>query len=325
MRVGGPARFFCVVKTIDELERSIYYAKENKLSFFILGGGSNIIVKDKGFNGLVIKIEIKGIEIIEEENNTLLIASAGEVWDDIVLYSVEKGLYGIENLSAIPGTVGAAPIQNIGAYGVEVCETLQWVEVFNTKEMKMQKISNPECKFRYRSSIFKKEKGKHFIVTRVSFSLKKEGKVKINYKDVREYFRDKNIKNPSLYNVRNAIIAIRSSKLPNLKEVGTVGSFFKNPIINNESFKFLKEKYPDIPSYPVDDSHVKIPLAWILDVICSLKGLKKMHIGLYKNQPLILIHFGGGTAQEIDVFAEEIEEMVREKTKIKIEREAVFI
>lgn len=372
MRVGGPARFFTCVKNTEELKEAIVFAKKNKIPYFILGGGSNIIVSDEGYKGLVIKMEIKGITISESTNYTnlqidtnkkeaLVTAGAGEDWDEFVERCVLKNLYGLENLSYIPGTVGATPIQNVGAYGVEVSDTIFEVHTFNAKTLKEQILKNEDCVFGYRDSVFKKEHNKHLIITAVSYLLKKDATVNCEYKDLREYFcmsestNDTNLQMTTnkrygvknydekitARDVRDAIVSIRKNKLPDPREIGTVGSFFKNPIISQEHYSELKKHYSDIPGYGMSESTndtnlqiatntndyegVKVPLAWILDHICGLRGIKEGAVGLYEKQPLSVVHFGGGSADEIMCFAKKVKKEVKEKTGITIEREVVLV
>lgn len=319
-KIGGPARFFCTISNQDDLSEAVAFAQEKKIPIFVLGGGSNVLISDKGFDGLVIKIEIMGIE----EQGDILLAGAGEQWDDFVEYAVNKGLYGIENLSAIPGTVGAAPVQNIGAYGTDAAEKIHAVSAFDTKERVFVEFSNAECHFSYRDSIFKKEKGR-YIITRVSFSLKRDGAVNTTYKDVKEYFVKKGITDPSLKEVREAVIDIRWNKLPDWKLWGTAGSFFKNPIICTEHYEGLKKAYPDLPGYPEGDGVVKVSLGWILDKICNMKGYCAGNVCVYEKQALVLVTKPGATSEEVIKMAQDIMKMVKEKTGIDIEGEVEWV
>lgn len=314
-KLGGSARFFVCVKSGEELKEALEFSKHENLQIFVLGGGSNILFSDNGFDGLVIKMEIKGIEW----NESKVIVGAGENWDEFVEQAVGRGLCGVENLSGIPGTVGASPVQNIGAYGAEVKDTISWVEVLDKKSGEIKKFSNVECKFGYRNSFFKTEEGKNFIITRVAFNLSKNGIPNITYKDLSKYFQNQN--NPTLTEIRNAVIKIRTGKFPDLKLYGTAGSFFKNPIISKEKYTELIIKFPDLPNYPWDNKNVKIPLAWILDNVCKIKGTNFGNVGFYKNQPLVIINLGNATAGEINIVANEIIKKVKEMTGIEIERE----
>lgn len=317
-RIGGPAQFFCSVKNEDDVQEAVVFAQMNKLETFVLGGGSNILISDAGFQGLVIKMEIMGIEFKDER----VIVAAGENWDELVGMCVEKGLYGIETLSLIPGTVGAAPVQNIGAYGSEVKDTVESVRVYDTVENVFKDFLNTDCQFEYRNSLFKREAGRYIIVS-TTFILKKNGKPNISYKDLREFFKGK--ENPTLLEVRNAVIEIRTRKLPDVKLVGTAGSFFKNPIITHGQANELKKNYPELPVYPVDDTYVKVSLGWILDHVCGYKGKTVGNVGAYKNQALVLVNNGDATAEEVLALAEKMKHDVREKTGIEIEMEVQLI
>lgn len=344
-KVGGEARYFCEVTTEEELCEAIDFSKKKALSFFILGGGSNILVADEGFPGLVIKMAIKSIffdEINGGKSNggerVEVTVGAGQNWDGFVSNCVAAGLYGLENLSGIPGTVGAAPVQNIGAYGVEVKDVIQSVRAFDTQKNAFTELEKNECAFEYRDSIFKKENGR-YIVTAVVFILKKDGAPNILYKDLKEFFAgtvpaDADASAPTLAAVRRAVLAIRARKLPDVTvpdALGTAGSFFKNPIISSAHYADLKIKYSDMPSFPAptpagaSGSFVKVPLAWILDHVCGYKGSTKGNVGIYANQALVIVNLGAATAQEIKSFAAEITMNVKEKTGIIIEPEVQYI
>ncbi len=324
-RIGGNAQFFCSVKNENELAEALTFSKEKKLPFFILGGGSNILISDKSFAGLVIKMEMKGTEFIPDENGNMRVTvAAGENWDDIVGKCVKKGFYGLETLSLIPGTVGAAPVQNIGAYGAEVKDTIDVVRAFDVTAGKFVTVSNVDCHFEYRDSIFKKNPGK-WIITSVTFILKTAAQPVTEYKDVKDYFSKKGIEKPTLEEVREAVIFIRTNKLPDVTKIGTAGSFFKNPFVSHAKAHELKALYPDMPLFPVDDKQVKVPLGWILDHICDYKGISKGNVGTYKNQALVLVNNGNATAEEIKSFAQELIDVVKEKTGVDVEPEVQYV
>ena len=342
-RIGGAARFFAQVRSVDDVLAAVTFVEGKKVSgenlpIFVLGGGSNVLISDEGFNGLVIKNEIKGIS--EEDagagNGAALariVAGAGENWDALVKYTVEeKSLYGLENLSLIPGTVGAAPVQNIGAYGQEVKDTIEWVEVYNPSTRKIERVSNADCRFDYRDSVFKHAR-KDNIILRVSFLLKKQGQLSTDYKDVQKYFAEMKAE-PSLCGVREAIIKIRTAKLPDIAKVGMAGSFFKNVTIPKADYEKLLIKYPTMPAFstsaaktanPAANQMVKLPTAWILDNVCGFKGARRGNVGVYKNQALVLVNFGQGTASEIKALAGEMIACVKEKTGITISPEVEFV
>ncbi len=332
-KIGGNARFFVAVKSIEELQEAVSFARSQQLSIFILGGGSNVLMSDNGFLGLVIKIEIMGIERVEKSSETYeLIAGAGEEWDGFVEYAVKEGLHGLENLSYIPGNVGAAPVQNIGAYGSEVKDTLLWVEALNNETGQLQKFSNEQCQFAYRDSFFKKSEGKKYTIVRVAFLLSKKGTLNTHYKDITEYIKSNVVTDISLRSVRDIVVSIRKAKLPDVKEVGTAGSFFKNPIISKAQYEKLLIKYPELPSYPMKTTieyatgdNIKVPAAWILDTVCGFKGFREGEVGVYKNQALVLVNFGNAKAQNIIELAEKMIACVKEKTEIELEKEVQII
>ena len=331
-KIGGKADYFCSINNEKELLEALKFAREKKLKVFILGGGTNVLAGDKGFRGLVIKIELKGHRVLSDKHSVstgdvLLIAEAGENWDNLVETAVARGLWGIENLSGIPGTVGAAPVQNIGAYGCELSDVLEWVDVIDTRTCKTKRLSTRECELDYRESVFKRPKGKYFVVLRVAMRLQKEGKPNLEYKDLKEYFKNKS--QLSLQEIRDAVLEIRSKKFPDTAKIGNAGSFFKNPVVSEKKFLELKKKYPNIPSFPFaafasnspDSYRVKVPLAWILDKICNLKGFSRGSAALWEKQPLVLANTGGASAKDVKKFAEEIAKCVSSKTGIKLEWE----
>ncbi len=319
-KIGGNAQFFCVIKSEDDIVKACKFAKENKLAVFILGGGSNILVSDKGFAGLVMKMEMKGIEFDGER----VAVKAGEDWDNFVGETVKRGLHGLENLSLIPGTVGAAPVQNIGAYGSEVKDTIVSVRVFDMEKMEFRDFSNDECRFEYRNSFFKINPGQYIIIS-IIFDLKKTSQTNIDYKDIKEYFLIKGVSRPTLDEVREAVIHVRTNKLPDVRVLGTAGSFFKNPIISHAQANELKKRFPELPVYPFDDESVKVSLAWILDHVCGYKGVDRGSVGTYKNQALVLVNNGGATANEIKSFAHELARAVQEKTGIEVGAEIQYV
>ncbi len=269
------------------------------------------------------------------EESLIVTVGAGESWDGLVAQAVERGLWGIENLSGVPGSVGAAPIQNIGAYGTEVKEVTLWVEVFDINTGEIKKLTSEECEFGYRDSIFKHAEGKPFVVTRVAFRLRKNGTPNLTYKDLRESFKlevlsskeeqERRLKEITISEIRKRVIEIRSNKFPDLKEFGTAGSFFKNPIISTEKFSELKRTYPNLPGFELRTSNlelrIKVSLAWVLDNICGLKGFEKGNVKLFEKQPIVLVQNGSASSEEIEAFAKEIIANVKEKTGIEVEWE----
>ncbi|HEY0908370.1 MAG TPA: UDP-N-acetylmuramate dehydrogenase [Candidatus Paceibacterota bacterium] len=334
LKIGGPARYFCAVTSEAELEEALAFAKSKSVRIFILGGGSNVLVGDPGFNGLVIKMEMKGIEFEKSTDgkSVLVTVAAGEAWDDLVAKTVEKGAWGLENLSLIPGTVGAAPVQNIGAYGTEVMNVIESVRAIDTESGAARVFSNAECGFTYRDSIFKRAEYKKYVIVSVSFSLSLSPAPNFRYKDIKEYFAAKKIASPTQLDIRNAVIEVRTAKFPNLGEVGTAGSFWKNPIIPRAQFESLALRYPGIPAFPAnapagsrevgaDESTVKIPLAWVLDSVCGLKGFALGKAFLFSRQPLVLVAEHSATSTDVDRLAAHVADIVLRKTGIIIEKE----
>ncbi len=325
-RIGGKAQYFIPIQSKDQLTEAVTFVCEKKLPWFVLGEGSNILVSDDGFAGAVFKMEIRGVEWNTISGGCVeVVVGAGERWDDVVALSVERGLFGFENLSGIPGTVGASPVQNIGAYGKEIKDMFSWVEVFDTESMIFKIFQAQDCKFGYRDSIFKQNEGKKYIITRVAFILSLGGVSDISYKDLKDFFAQNNKLNPSTKEVREAVLAIRKSKLPDLSIFGTAGSFFKNPIISTDHHDMLKGMFPTMPSFDTQDGKKKIPAAWILDYVCKYKGYRAGNVGVYEHQPLVLINFSNGTAQEILELAESMRACVKKNTHINLETEVVML
>ena len=332
LKLGGKARYFAIASSLEELRESLSSAREKKLPAFVLGGGSNLLVSDSGFRGLVVKMSIIGATFEKKGSQAYVTAWAGENWDELVAKTVEWGAWGLENLSYIPGTVGASPVQNIGAYGTEVMNVVESVRAVDATTGKEKEFTNAECGFTYRDSIFKKTEYKKYIIVSVTYKLSLTPAPNLLYKDIKEYFAKKGAINPTQLDIRNAVIEIRKGKFPDLNEVGTAGSFWKNPIICREHYEGIKKLFPLIPSFPAtapagtrevyaSEEVVKVPLAWILDNICGLKGYAKGNVALYQKQPLVLVAHKGATAAEVLAFESEIAAKVKEKTGIIIERE----
>lgn len=323
LKVGGPARFFVRIKNKEDLLEAFDFISKNKLSFFILGGGSNVLAPDAGFAGAVLKIEIEGVLVKEKEGDQILLeVGAGESWDALVEFASENNFWGIENLSGIPGTVGASAIQNIGAYGTEAKDVIGVVEVFDPKTGEVKILKNTECSFGYRDSLFKKEEHKDLVVTKVFFELSKLPKPNILYKDLKAAFPDGN---PDIRDIRKTVIEIRKKKFPDLSIYGTAGSFFKNIITSNEEFAHMQKKFPEVVAFDFTPGKKKISSAWILDKVLGLKGAREGEVGLFPEQALVLVNFGNATSSEIKNFTAKIKKEVREKTGLLIEEEVVMI
>ncbi len=287
-----------------------------------LGGGSNILFT-KDFDGVVVKLNTSEIKIVSETDDIVYIrAEAGVEWDSLVEYSVNKGLNGIENLSYIPGTVGAAPIQNIGAYGVEVKDIIESVDVILLDDLEERTLINADCIFGYRNSIFKNELKNKFIITSVLFKLSKKGNLNFEYFPLKEFFSGK--ENITSQDVRSAVISIRKSKLPEPSKLGNAGSFFKNPIISKEKFDNLETKYNDLNGYPEANLRVKISAGWLIEK-CELKGKRIGNVGVHEKQALVIVNYGNATGDEIVEFSKMIERKVEEKFGVKIINEVNII
>jgi len=317
------SKFFIEIKKEEDLKNlftSLEFKNNEKL---FLGGGSNILFT-KNFDGIVVLNKLKGIEIISEDNDHVFIKSmGGELWHDLVTFVVERGYWGIENLSLIHGTVGAAPIQNIGAYGTELKNILESVEAYDITTGEKKVFSNEECKLGYRDSIFKNElKGKYFISV-VIFKLNKMPNLNISYKILKDYFEKNNIEAKSVKDISNAVINIRQSKLPNPKILGNAGSFFKNVYVDSKKLAELKLEYPDVPSFE-EDGEIKIPAGWLIEK-CGWKGKRVGNVGVHDKQALVLINYGGASGEEIKNLAEQIIDSVFEKFGLKLEAEVNIV
>ncbi len=317
------AKSFVSVSSLKQLKTII---TENK-NVFILSGGSNILLT-KTITEPVIQLNTKGIEILDNksENNTVFIkVQAGENWHDFVVWCIENDFGGLENLSLIPGNIGTSPIQNIGAYGRELKDVFFELEALKISTNEIITFNKEVCKFGYRNSFFKNEgKGKYIIVN-VTFKLTKDHhKLNIDYGAIQTELENNKIDNPSIKDVSNAVIAIRQSKLPDPKEIGNSGSFFKNPVISKAHFENLKVTYPKIPFYLLPDNLVKIPAGWLIEQ-CGFKGKRYGDAGVHKNQALVLVNYGNATGEEILDLAKKIQKTVLTKFNIPVEMEVNII
>ncbi len=322
--IEAKAHFFVEVQNKDELINILLNNDFKDMPKFILGGGSNILLT-KDFEGLVIKINIKGIEKIKEDAESVWVrAGAGENWHEFVLYCLENGWNGVENLSLIPGTVGAAPMQNIGAYGVEIKEVFDSLVAVNRANGELQTFSKEACQFGYRESIFKNEVKNQYVIVNVTFRLSKKANFNISYGAVAQTLASMGVTALTAKAISQAVIKIRQSKLPNPEQIGNAGSFFKNPEISKEQFDVLKAIYPAIPNYPVGEQTVKVPAAWLIEQ-CGWKGKRIGNTGSHKDQALVLVNYGGATGQEIQALAEQIQQSVLEKFGIHLNMEVNII
>jgi len=313
------AHFFTSISQLNEVEALVKWCDTTKTPFLVLGSGSNVLFTHE-YEGIVAKMEIKGLKKLSEAaGEVTLQVGAGENWHHFVSYCVQKGWGGLENLSLIPGTVGASPIQNIGAYGVEVQECIKEVEAFDTHTKQWVALSNQTCAFGYRTSLFKKNPSR-YIITNIQFILQKQPKLKTDYGAIREVLHEKGIKHPSLADVAAGVTQIRTSKLPDPKILGNAGSFFKNPTVNISIFKALEQKFPNIVAYPISDDTYKIAAGWLIES-AGWKGIRKGNVGCYEKQALVIVSYGIISGKEIYDFSEEIISDVYKKFGIRLERE----
>ena len=292
----------------------------------ILGGGSNVLFLSD-FKGTVLLNNIKGKEIISEDDCQITLKiKGGENWHELVMWAVEKGYGGIENLALIPGKVGTAPIQNIGAYGAEVKDVIKEVHTINMKTCVPKIFQHNECDFDYRHSIFKlpENKGKYFINAVVIQLQKKHYQSNLDYGAIRTILQEQKIESPTVKNIAEAVITIRQSKLPDPKKVGNAGSFFKNPVIDKNLFEKLFQKYPKMPHYLLSDNKIKIPAGWLIDQT-GFKGKRFGNVGVHNKQALVLVNYASGTGQEIKTLSERIIKAIQEKYQIKLQAEVNFI
>ena len=310
------AKLFYEFKDKTSLQKILKREDLKNENILILGGGSNILFS-KNYDGLVLKNGILGINIISETNNHVEVeVGAGENWHEFVLWSIKNNLSGIENLALIPGLVGASPIQNIGAYGMEVKDTITNVKFIDIKSGFEKSLNNKDCNFQYRSSIFKKELKNKTIITEVTFKLSKIDLNIIKYGAIKSELRSLNIE-PSSKAICQAVINIRSRKLPNPKKLGNSGSFFKNPIIANNKYKHLKKKFPDLVAYKESNTLMKIAAGWLIEK-AGWKGFKDKNVGVYKNQALVIVNHGNASGQDIIDLSKKIQESIFQKFQIEI-------
>lgn len=318
--ISAKAKYFYAFKNIDELTNILHHIKLNKLTYIILGGGSNILFT-KDFDGIVLKNEIAGIEKVKESSQKVFFkVGAGENWHQFVLHTVNQNLGGLENLSLIPGTVGASPMQNIGAYGAELKDTFVELTALYIETLILEPFYNTDCEFGYRESVFKKKLKDKYIIVDVTFALEKNPKLNIGYGAIKEILSTMNVEIPTVKNVSEAICSIRSSKLPDPAEIGNAGSFFKNPEIDKVLFKQIYSKNKDMPHYNLPNKKVKIPAAWLIEQ-CGWKGKQIGEYGVHKNQALVLVNYGNASGNEILELSESIKSTVKEKFNIKLETE----
>ncbi|MDP9961036.1 UDP-N-acetylmuramate dehydrogenase [Chryseobacterium lathyri] len=323
--VDAKSKYFTEVQTLEQLRDAIKYSKDHHLQILFLGGGSNILMT-KDFDGLAIKLSLKGISEEDlNEDEVLVTAKAGENWHEFVMYSLEKNYGGLENLSLIPGNVGTSPMQNIGAYGTEIKDVFVSCTVLDLENLELKTFNIEECRFGYRDSVFKQKGKGRYVILEVSFKLtKKNHHIKTEYGAIKAELENLGITHPTIQDVSKAVINIRQSKLPDPKETGNAGSFFKNPTIPLTQFEDLKLKFENIPGYPNGDV-VKVPAGWLIEQ-CGWKGKQIGNAASHKLQALVIVNAtGSATGKEIFDFSTEIIHSVKEKFGIELEREVNII
>ncbi len=313
------------IEVTSEPELQNVLSQNPTRELFVLSGGSNMLLT-KNLETLVVHIAIKGITVLKQAKNTVFLSvNAGENWHDFVQYCIKNNYGGLENLSLIPGYVGSAPIQNIGAYGVELKDTFESCEAIHITTGKKHIFSNKDCKFGYRNSVFKSEVKGKYIITNVTFKLtQNEHILNTSYGAIENALRDKNISTPTIKDVSEVVIQIRKSKLPDPSEIGNSGSFFKNPIISSAQFLDLQKSHPDIPSYKIDEQNIKIPAGWLIEQ-CGFKGKRWGDAGVHKKQALVLVNYDNATGKEILTLSQKIQKEIQHRFNIKLETEVNII
>lgn len=314
------SKYFVEVDSLNEIvaltNDAIFQNNDN----LILGGGSNILFT-KNYNGIIVKNNLKGIEIVEETNEHVIIkTAAGEVWHQFVLFCINNNYAGVENLSLIPGCVGASPMQNIGAYGLEIKDVFHSLEAYHLKEKMLVEFNLSDCEFGYRESIFKRKFKNQFIITSVTFKLNKKPDFKISYGAIEQQLKAMKVKELTIKAISDAVIAIRSSKLPNPAELGNAGSFFKNPEISLEKYKSLKSEFNDVVAYDVANGNKKLAAGWLIEQ-CGWKGYRKNDAGCHSKQALVLVNYNSATGKEVYDLSTKIVESVYDKFGVMLERE----
>ena len=318
------ARYFVTINSVDQLRKVLEDHTGKQDPVLILGGGSNILFVDD-YPGLVINVNITGIEVVDEnEKNIMVRAGAGENWHGLVQYCVERNWGGIENLSLIPGKTGAAPIQNIGAYGVELKDVFVSLEALEIDTGILHTFKKEDCGFGYRESIFKREYKGRFVITSIVLALSKQPEVQTSYGAIEDKLKEKGIENPTIRDISNIVIEIRNSKLPDPSDLGNAGSFFKNPVVDKGFYDKIREQYPDVPGYPVNESKIKVPAGWLIEQT-GWKGRIKGNAGTYRQQALVIVNHGGATGREILKLANEIKASVVNQFGIELVPEVNII
>jgi UDP-N-acetylmuramate dehydrogenase len=332
-RIGGPARWFAEAASEDDIAAGIAFAVERQLPLFVLGGGSNLLVSDSGFPGLVLRIALRGISSSQQNGRVIVSAAAGEDWDGLVAYAVAMDCAGVECLSGIPGTVGGTPVQNVGAYGQEVSQTIVTVRAFDRKTAQFVDLAASACGFSYRRSLFNTTQRDRYVVSRVEYALNEHGPANFAYADLARHFVARNVLSPTLLEVRDAVRSIRAQKgmllMPDDPDCRSAGSFFKNPIVPVAALDSLAQELgverQRIPAYPAQDSEVKLSAAWLIERAGFPKGYVLGKAGISSRHTLALINRGGASAAEIIALRDRIAETVASRFAIRLEPEPVWL
>ncbi len=332
-QIGGPARWFAEAASEDDIAAGIAFAAERRLPLFILGGGSNLLVSDAGFSGLVLRIALRGITCIGENGRPIISAAAGEDWDGLVAYAVAAGLAGVECLSGIPGTVGGTPVQNVGAYGQEVSQTIVTVRAFDRKTGQFVDLPASDCGFSYRRSIFNSTQRDRYVVSRVHYALHKDAPASFVYADVARYFAARNVTAPTLVEVREAVRSIRAQKgmllMPGDADCRSAGSFFKNPVVPASVVDSLAQDLgvdkQSIPAYPAPQGEVKLSAAWLIERAGFAKGYALGNAGISSRHTLALINRGGASASEVTALRDQVIAAVASRFAVRLEPEPVWL
>lgn len=320
LAMPAKAQFFTELNDLSDLPELLDFIVQHDLATLWIGGGSNLVLADE-VPGCVVHISTKGIELISDSKESVLVkVAAGENWHDLVTHCLENEWFGLENLALIPGSVGASPVQNIGAYGVEVADLIDRVEVFDTFSNSFVVMGNPDCQFAYRDSLFKRNPGR-FIITSVIFKLSKQFEAKCSYAALQGWLDAQGIKELSAQAIFDAVVAVRQSKLPNPELLPNAGSFFKNPVVSNECFESLRQTYPEMPNYP-DAAGIKLAAGWLIDQ-CGWKGLYRERVGVHKDQALVLVNHAGGSRSDIDELSNDIKQSVFDRFSVQLEQEPI--
>ncbi|MEN9700360.1 MAG: hypothetical protein RLZZ301_1558 [Bacteroidota bacterium] len=316
--IDANAAYFAEFTNIDDLHALLQ--KQPCPELLILGGGSNILFT-KNPNALVLRNQLKGIHFNEQADGSVLVtAAAGEVWHEFVQYCIAHHFAGLENLSLIPGSVGASPMQNIGAYGVEIKDVFEGLKAYHIASGEIHDFTNEQCQFGYRESVFKRQLKGQYIITEVTFRLQKEAKVKTSYGAIQSELDRMGITQPSIQEVSQAVMNIRRSKLPDPAVLGNAGSFFKNPVVSATEAATLLAQFPDAPHYPAENDQVKLAAGWLIEQ-CGLKGYRTGHCGVHERQALVLVNYGGSTGAEVYALSSYIIQTVHERFGVELERE----